>query len=101
MHFDSLTISVLALAVALLALFLGPGVAPRAMSAVRTRRQARAARDRQSLEYLRNSAMFFDGLPLFITETWGWGSSVPNYAAGGSFPDQSSPVTQDMEAVRT
>jgi hypothetical protein len=30
-------------------------------------------------------------LPLFIDRTWGWGEGVPNYGAGGSFPELPSP----------
>jgi hypothetical protein len=100
LHIDPLIISVLALAIALVALLLGPGIAPRAMRAIQQRRQARATRDREVLEYLRHAAIFFEGPPLFITETWGWGPGVPNYAASGSFPDQSSSVTEDMKAVK-
>jgi hypothetical protein len=92
-------ISVLALTVALVALLFGPGIAIRGPRAIRERRRTRAARERQLLEYLRHAAVFLDGLPLFIIETWSWGPSVPNYSAGGSFPDQSVLVAQEMPSV--
>jgi hypothetical protein len=92
-------ISVVALAVALVALLFGPGIAIRGPRAIQVRRRTRAARERQLLEYLRHAAMFLDGLPLFIIETWSWGPSVPNYAAGGTFPNQSSVAAQEMPSV--
>jgi hypothetical protein len=88
--------SVLALAVALVVLLFGPGIAIRGPRAMRERLRTRATRKRQLLEYLQHAAVFLDGLPLFITETWSWGPSVPNYSAGGSFPDQNSPVVGKM-----
>jgi hypothetical protein len=69
MHIDPVSIPILALAVALLALLFGPGTGLRASRAVREHRRTRAAREQQLFEYLRHAAVSFDGLPLFITET--------------------------------
>lgn len=99
MAVDPLTITVLTLAVAGLALLLGPGIGVRGAKVVRDRFQRRAQREREISEYLRHSAMFLEGLPHFITHTWSWGPSVPNYGAGGSFPLETVYVSQTMPSV--
>src|SRR5437870_77716 len=78
MYVDPVMISVLALVVALIALLFGPGIALRGLRVMRERLRNRSAHKRQLLEFLQDAAVFLDGLPLFITETWSWGPSVPN-----------------------
>jgi hypothetical protein len=97
---DQLTVSFLALVVAIVALLFGPGLATRGFKAVRDRFKARTLRNRQLDEFFRQAAMFLDGLQLFIASTWRWGPSVPNYAAGGAFPDYTlSAVNDELRAV--
>lgn len=86
MRLDPVLIAAIALAVSITAFLVGPSIAPRTISAIRSRRASRKHRQDELLKYLIDAALFFDGLALFIEKTWGWGPSVPNYAAGGSFP---------------
>jgi hypothetical protein len=89
------------LVVALIALLFGPNIIFRSYTALQEYRRTRAAREPKVLEYLRHAVVFLDGLPLFIDETWAWGPSVPNYAAGGSFPDQNSTAAESMPSVKS
>ena len=99
MDVDPLTIAVLTLAVAVVALLVGPGVGVRAARAFRARLRTLSQQEREVSEYLRHSAMFLEGLPHFIAHTWSWGPSVPNYGAGGSFPPETPFVAQTMPSV--
>jgi hypothetical protein len=99
MENHAVTISLLALTVALVALLFGPAIAIRIPKAIREYCRTRATREQQLLKYLQHAAMFLDGLPLFIIETWSWGPSVPNYAAGGTFPNQCSVATHEMPSI--
>jgi len=85
----------------LIALLVGPNLIFRSYTALQAYRRARATREPKLLEYLQHAAVFLDGLPLFIDETWAWGPSVPNYAAGGSFPDQNSTAAESMPSVKS
>ncbi len=96
----SVTISLLILAVAVTALLFGPGIAIRASRSIRERLRARAARSAMMLDYIRTTCVFMEGLPLFFSQTWNWGPSVPNYAAGGSFPDEGLAVAPEMQSVK-
>jgi hypothetical protein len=100
MQVDPLKISILALVVGLIALLFGPGILTRSWTSLQAYRHTRAAREPKVLEYLGHAVVFLDGLPLFIEETWAWGPGVPNYSAGGSFPDQNSAVAQGMPLVK-
>jgi hypothetical protein len=99
MSTDPLLVAALTLAVALVALLFGPGIGIRGFNAVRGDLRKRAAREKELLEFLEHSAVFLDGLPLFISETWAWGPSVPNYAAGGSFPSITQVVSERMPSI--
>jgi hypothetical protein len=100
MRVDPVKISILALLVSLCSLAFGSGILIRGWTALWEYSHTRAARERQLLEYLRQATVFLDGLPLFITKTWSWGPSVPNYTAGGSHPDQNAAVTAGMPSVK-
>jgi len=91
----SLVVSILTLLVSLTGLMFGPALIPR----VQAYSQARAAHERQVLEYLRQAAVFLDGLPLFIAETWAWGPGVPNYSPP-TFPDPNAAIAKEMPAVK-
>ena len=99
MAIDQSTIAIVAVVVALIALLFGPGIGLRGASAVRQRLRTRSERNHEIDGYLRHSAIFLEGLPHFITQTWAWGPSVPNYGAGGSFPPETPFVAQSMPSV--
>jgi len=99
MAIDPLTIAVLTLTVAVIALLFGPGIGFRFVNRVRGYLRTRADRKHEISEYLRHSAMFLEGLPHFISQTWAWGPSVPNYGAGGSFPPETPSVAARMPSV--
>lgn len=96
---DPLTVSILSLAVTLVVLVFGPGIGIRGLDAVRAYLRTRAEQKRELSEYLKHSAIFLEGLPHFISHTWAWGPSVPNYAAGGSFPPETTLVSKSMPSV--
>ena len=95
---DSSMIPLLTLTVAVIALLFGPGLAIRVFRSVRDRVTADNVRRAATLDYLRTACVFMDGLPLFLSETWNWGPSVPNYAAGGRFPASTAP-SQHLQSV--
>jgi len=100
MPVDPAKISIWTLLVALFVLVFGDGILIRSWTALQAYSRNRVAREKQLLEYLRHATVFLDGLPLFITETWSWGPSMPNYTAGGSHQDQNAAVAQGMPQVR-
>jgi len=100
MSLDPVLIPLIALCVALAAFLFGPAVIPRLYAYLKGKRHRRVASQREVGKYLTDAASFFNGLPWFIRRTWGWGPSVPNYSANGSFPDQASRVVpESLRAV--
>jgi len=87
------------LMIKLLSFLFGSGVVIWAVKAVRSYFRIRMEEDRGISEYLQQSAIFLEGLPYFITHTWAWGPSVPNYGAGGSFPSETPFVLKSMPSV--
>ena len=100
MRIDPLAIALVGLFVSVVAVLFGPGIALRVAKAARGARHARRERDAEVRSYLRDAAIFLDGLPWFIRRTWAWGPSVPNYAAGGRFPDQDCRAMEDAESLK-
>jgi hypothetical protein len=100
LHIEPLTLAALGVAIALGSFLFGPAVLLRLSRAARAGLQARSSRRQELLRYLRESVMFLDGLPLFISETWAWGPSVPNYSAGGRLPNPSAAVVEHAGEVR-
>lgn len=96
---DSSVVTLISLTVAVIALLLGPGLGIRVFRWVRDKFRARSVRKAAILDYLRSACVFMEGLPLFFSQTWNWGPSVPNYAAGGSFPNQSTALAPEMGSV--
>jgi hypothetical protein len=99
MKIDPLLVSVLTLVIAAVALVFGPGIGLRGVIRFREHLRQRSEREKQLLKFLGHSAVFLDGLPLFISETWDWGPSVPNYPAGGSFPAATRMMTERIPSV--
>ena len=92
----ALVVAILALLVSLVGLLFGEGL----VSHVQTFFAARTTHERQMLRYLREAAVFLDGLPLFITETWAWGlPGVPNYSPP-TFPDLHAAIASEMPLVK-
>lgn len=90
----ALAVAILAVAIALLSFLVGPGVGPRMWRWLASKRTDTATRRSRIEDQLRTAAIFVNGMPLFLSETWNWGPSVPNYAAGGRLPDQKPPVPE-------
>lgn len=92
---DPLVVSLVAVGVALITLLFGPGIVLRTVRALKAKSQRRKVHRQEIWKFLTRSAVFFDGLPLFVDQTWEWGSSVPNYSPREGFPDQRSIVPRD------
>jgi hypothetical protein len=103
MSTDPVKISRWALVVAILALgvsLIGPLFGADLVSRVQPWFARRAAHEQQVFQYLRQAAVFLDGLPLYITETWAWGPpGVPNYSPP-TFPDPHAAIADEMPSVR-
>jgi hypothetical protein len=95
---NPVAVSLIALTVAIVTLLFGNSIVTRVGKWISDRARERKTSREKVLSYLKTACVFVDGLPLFIENTWDWGPSVPNYAAGGSFPDQSVPV-EEMEGL--
>jgi hypothetical protein len=96
---DPVAISIVAMAVAVVALLFGPAIVPRGWAKYRSRALARDLREVRIIDYLSTACVFMDGLLLFFEQTWGWGPSVPNYSAGGSFPTEPNPPEPQLQPV--
>jgi hypothetical protein len=92
----SIVVPMLALLVALIDVLFGSSLIPRLLASF----HARTVHETQMLAYLRQAAVYLDGLPLYIAETWAWGPSVPNYRVRAGFQQQYAAVAQEMPAVK-
>lgn len=99
-HF-AIVISCVSLLVSTVVLVFGNGIGLRATSSIQRYRKERRESDARFQRYLQVCAEFLDGLPSFISATWDWGPSVPNYGASGHFPDKTPEIQAAMpNAVR-
>jgi len=95
---DAKLIAIVALAVSFTALLFGSGIVTNVISAlwrftkwVWGKRREHQTASAKVKDYLTTACVWMDGLPLFFEQTWAWGPSVPNYGAGGRFPDDRPP----------
>ncbi|MES2579009.1 MAG: hypothetical protein V4552_00570 [Pseudomonadota bacterium] len=99
MAINPTTIMTLTLLIGVIALLFGPGIGIRITNTFRSYLRNRSIQEKEISEFLTHSALFLEGLPYFITHTWNWGPSVPNYGAGGSFPPDTIFVKKIMPSV--